>query len=111
MRAVLFLIGAALLCSGCGDRVCAGVEMVRAVPGDTTIHVGDSFTMRAEEGGSCDEVHITDPHPVSLTWTTRDTLIVQVDSTTGRVTGRSPGDAHVAGDVFVVTVHVRAAGK
>ena len=112
MRSLLALLGIALLGIGCGDKVCAGLELATVSPGDTTIAVGASFTIHAEQGGSCDGIHITDPRPLALRWVTRDTAIVQVDSSTGRVTGRSPGDAQVTepGGGFVVKVHVRLSG-
>lgn len=100
--------------TGCGDKLtCAGIGLVpRVMPTDTTIGAGTSFVARLEEGGTCsDESHAV-YHSVPATWLTSDTIVVRVDSVSGRVTGRSVGDAHIAAldqgsVVSVVSVHVR----
>ena len=94
-------VAISLLLGGCrtGDVVCAGIGLVRTVPADVTISVGQSVTLRYQEGGYCaaepSESDYTDME-VSA-WSTVDTTVVQVDSLSGRVTGRMSGDAHVTG--------------
>jgi hypothetical protein len=111
MKSILLLAGAAFVIAACGDKVCAGVGLERFPPADTTLAVGQSFVLRFEEGGTCTPGHFTDAdlHPVALTWTTPDTMIVQLDASTQRVTGRQVGDATLTAVQrgFVVQVHVR----
>jgi hypothetical protein len=112
MKTGFILIGAALVvAAACGDKVCAGVPLERYPPADTTISVGAPFVLRFEEGGTCTPGHFTeaDLHPVELAWTTTDTLVIQLEPTTQRVTGRRVGDATVtaAERGFVVKIHVR----
>ena len=103
--------GVALLLSvsGCGD--CAGVELFRLGMTERTIAVGQSFFATYEEGGSCSDSF--EPVPDRVHWSTAETTIVDVDSLTGRVTGRHVGDALVVPSVGVTTgplsllVHVR----
>ena len=88
---------------------CAGVGLVRLVPMDTTIHIGESFVIRYDEGGNCGPVRESDYHRVPLSWTTTDSLLVRVGPDAGRVTGLSVGDARVTAleRPLPVTVHVR----
>jgi hypothetical protein len=95
--------------SGCGD--CAGVGLSRLSPTEQTIAVGQSFVASYEEGGSCTNTFA--PVPNRAKWHTAETSIVEVDSITGRVTGKRVGDALVVPDQGVTTgpmsvlVHVR----
>ena len=108
----LSLIAAASLpvaVSGCGD--CAGVGLSRLHDTERTIAVGESFVAIYEEGGSCSNAFA----PVSgiARWSTAETTIIDVDSITGRVTGKRVGDALVSPGGAVTTgpwtilVHVR----
>ena len=103
--------GVALLLavSGCGD--CAGVQLSRLGVTERTIAVGESFVATYEEGGSCSGSF--EPVPDRVRWSTAETTIVDVDSLTGRVTGKHVGDALVVPSFGVTTgplsllVHVR----
>ena len=110
MKILILLALAAASAIACGDKItCAGVGLVRVSPRDTTIALGASFIARYQEGGTCsDESHGT-YHDVSVVWRTADTAVVRLDSLTGRVTGRTVGDAalSIADRAFVVSVHVR----
>ena len=108
----LFLFGLVGALASC-DKNCAGVGLSRVLPGDTTIAVGQSFVIIYQDGGTCGG-RITDAnyHTVPTTgWYTPDTLIVRVDSVTGRVTGRAVGTAHIlnprVGVVLGGLVHVQ----
>lgn len=111
MKLPVLLVGAALLglMSGCGD--CAGVGLSRLGETERTIAVGQSFVATYEEGGSCSNNF--GPVPDRARWTSAETTIVDVDSVTGRVTGKRIGDALVMPNQFVTTgpwsllVHVR----
>ena len=92
--------------------ICAGVGLIRVVPTDTTIAVGGSFNALSQEGESCGgpltEANFNGPRVNPGHWSTGDTLIITVDSASGRVTGRGKGDAHVAdGKGGNGVVHVR----
>ena len=103
--------GVALLLSvsGCGD--CAGVGLSRLGVTERTIAVGESFVVTYEEGGSCSGTF--EPVPDRVRWSTAETNVVDVDSLTGRVTGKQFGDALVVPSAGVTTgpisvlVHVR----
>ena len=76
--------------------------------------MGQSFVVIYQDGGMCLGERITDAnyHTVPTTgWYTPDTLIVRVDSLTGRVTGRAVGSAHIGNTLVGVSlggiVHVR----
>jgi hypothetical protein len=88
---------------------CAGIGLVRLTPMDTTIHVGESFVIRYEEGGTCGPVRESDYHIVPLTWTTTDSFIVRLAPVDARVTGVSVGDARLTAleRPLPATVHVR----
>jgi hypothetical protein len=94
---------------GCGD--CAGVELSRLGVTERTIAVGQSFVATYEEGGSCNGSF--EPVPGRVQWSTAETTVVDVDSLTGRVTGKRVGDALVVPNIGVTTgplsllVHVR----
>jgi uncharacterized protein YjdB len=64
---------------------------VRYVPGDPSIAVGESFTASVQLSSCGGREHPSD----IFTWRARDTTVVTVDSTTGRVTGRAPGQTWV----------------
>jgi hypothetical protein len=106
---VVATLGAALFGSSCGD--CAGVGLSRLGETEHTIGVGQSFVATYEEGGSCDDRF--GPIPNRAHWTTAETAIVDVDSVTGRITGKKIGDALVQPNVWITTgswtvlVHVR----
>jgi hypothetical protein len=107
----LGILAIALSATACGD--CAGVGLSRLAPTEKTIAVGESFIATYEEGGSCHNVFT--PVPGRVRWTSAETTIVVVDSLSGRVTGKQPGDALVVpgGYGYVTTgpwsilVHVR----
>lgn len=112
-RIAVFLITLAVLpqlIAACGDKItCAGVGLIRLSPIDTTIVVGATFVIHYQEGGTCsDESHAT-YRDVPLVWRTNDTAVVRLDSSSGRVTGRAVGDAHLSAvdRGLVVSVHVR----
>ena len=78
-------------------------------PTQQTLHVGDSFTPSVTFTTCGGQLHPTD----TLRWSAADTAIVQVDSITGRTTGRTPGQTvvqfrashfHVTGDVTVIVI-------
>ena len=111
MKGLLWIIGSTLAVTACSHEACAGVGLERFPPADTTLAVGQSFILRFEEGGTCTPGHVTDAdfHPVALAWTTSDTLIVQLDSSTARVTALRVGNATLtaAERGLIVQVHVR----
>jgi hypothetical protein len=84
--------------AGCGDKVCAGLPLARIAPAEVTIAVGQTLTPRYQDGGYCAGNGPTeaDYRTVLTHWTTNDTAVVSLDSLTGTVTGRAPGDARVA---------------
>jgi hypothetical protein len=93
--------------TGCG---CADVGMEQVSPMEQTLKVSQSTTLQYQTGGACRTGdHFTDIslHTASTVWHTSDTLIVVLDTLTGRVTGRAPGDAHVIAGGTVATIHVR----
>src|ERR1041385_6729800 len=87
MVATLSGIGA----EACGE--CAGVGLARVTPTEQTIHGGESFVARYEEGGSCNKIFTAVTNGV--TWSSAETTIVAVDSLSGQVTGKQIGDALV----------------
>lgn len=102
----IFLLAAAL--TGCG---CAGVAFTRVSPAEQTIHVGESVTLQHETGGGCRSGdHLTDveTRTTPTVWHTSDTLVVRLDTLSGRVTGRTVGDAVVLAEDFSrADIHVR----
>jgi hypothetical protein len=109
-RTALLLI-AVIGSTGCSmfGSDCAGIGLVRLVPTDTTIRVGEFFVIRYDEGAACGPVTESDYHPVPRTWTTSDSLIVRLGPDAGRVTGLTVGDARLTAleGGLPVTVHVR----
>jgi hypothetical protein len=105
---VLLLFGL----TGCGEKVCAGLPLSRITPAETTIAVGQRLTPRYQEGGYCsgDVPTEADYRNVPTHWVTKDTGVVAVDSLTGTVTGRAPGDARLspnANPFMSLLLHVR----
>ena len=106
---------APLALAGCklGDKVCAGLPLQRVTPTNTTIAVGQKVTLKYQSGGYCAGETPTeaDYGPViSTAWRTSDTSVVFLDSLTGAVTGRAPGDAQVVAvlnPTAIAVIHVR----
>ncbi len=87
-----FLTWAApVLLAACADPICTMELGIRYVPGDTTIAVGQSFTASVALSSCGGREHPSDV----FTWRAQDTTVVTVDSKTGRVTGRAPGETWV----------------
>ena len=111
MGRIIFLLVAVIGSSSCSmfGSDCAGIGLVRLIPMDTTIHVGESFVIRYDEGGTCGPVRESDYHSVPRTWTTSDSVIVRLGPDAGRVIGLSVGDARLTAlqGGLPVTVHVR----
>jgi hypothetical protein len=97
-----------LVLTGCG---CAGVGLDRVRPTDAIIAVGQTITLEYQTGGYCHGSSPTESDYVTVPthWTTKDTLIVALDTLTGRVSGRAIGDANVtmATRGYLVAIHVR----
>jgi hypothetical protein len=113
---IVAITSVAPLLPGCSNpgEVCADVGLSRTLPAESTIAVGQSLTLRHQEGGTCYPINPreSDYHDVMVFWSTIDTSVVQVDSPTGRVTGRTIGDARVDGRIVDggmawAVVHVR----
>jgi hypothetical protein len=104
----VFSLACVAAVTGCG---CAGVGLSRVDPAEPTIAVGQSVTLVYSTGGGCrsgDGLTDVNLHATATVWHTTDTLIVALDTLTGRVTGRSPGAAFVySGEGSSATVHVR----
>jgi hypothetical protein len=103
-----------IACSDTQPTACPAVTAAhpRPTPGDTTIHVGQSFTLVLQSIvfpsiAPCDGAVTIVP----TRWATADTNVISLDTLTGRVTGRSIGDAHISpsGEAQPPTavVHVR----
>jgi hypothetical protein len=97
-----------ILIAGCG---CKGVGLNRVSPADQTIRVGESVTVEYKTGGGCvNGNHLTDVEldAVATVWHTVDSLVVGLDTLTGRVTARAPGEAWVvSGGGSGARIHVR----
>ncbi|HTE47373.1 MAG TPA: hypothetical protein VK636_19130 [Gemmatimonadaceae bacterium] len=106
---VLLATIGSLSCDSLFGSDCAGVGLARLRPTDTTIHVGESFVIRYDEGGTCGPVRESDYHAVRLTWTTTDSLVVRLAPATAQVTGLGVGDAKLTAleQGLPVTVHVK----
>ena len=106
---VAFAVGSLVAsASGCGH--CVGVGVTRLSDTERTIVVGQSFVVTYEVGGSCTNTFA--PSGGQVRWRSTDSTIVQVDSVTGRVTGKCIGDATVLPDThdfapLSLLVHVR----
>ena len=106
---VVFAVGALLAsASGCG-RCTTGTNLSRLGETERTIAVGQSFVATYEEGNSCSNTFT--PAPGRVRWSSSDTTIVEVESATGRVTGKRIGDATVVPSTYApplsLLVHVR----
>jgi hypothetical protein len=88
MKAFLLSTLVCLGATGCGN--CLGLAE-KVSPAEVTLRVSESITLHRERGGTCGYP----VSPVATSWFTSDTLIVQLDTVSGVVTGRSPGTAHV----------------
>ena len=108
MVKVVFALVCVVGSVGCG---CADVALNRVAPAELTLAVGQSATLVYSTGGGCRSGNRTtdiELHEAPTVWHSRDTLVVTVDSLTGRVTGRSAGTAQVyAGGGNAATVHVQ----
>jgi hypothetical protein len=109
---LLGIVEVSLAATGCGD--CAGIGLSRVTPTSATLRVGESITLLYETGGGCATKNgVTNIHlqPAPTVWRTSDTLIVRLDTLTGRVTGRSPGLAQVRGGSAPEAVTITVAGQ
>lgn len=90
---------------------CADVALNRVEPSEQTLLVGQSITLTYETGSACrsgDRITDTDLHQSPTVWHTADTLVVALDTLTGRVTGRAPGDATIiSGGGSSALIHVQ----
>jgi hypothetical protein len=106
----LCAFGIAVGAAACGKEVCPVELEIGVTPHDTTITIGQSFTAKLLSITTCPSVDTT---VVAAHWKASDTLVVNLDTLTGRVTGRSPGNASVVSSLasgfvgpLTVTVHV-----
>ena len=111
MRAMLTAVVAAAALGGCSTK-CTGVGLVRIVPLEATILVGQTTSAELQEGSSCGGPAAVDAsyRTVHATWSTPDSGVVTIDTLTGKVTARAVGDARVHpqyGEMFTFMVHVR----
>jgi hypothetical protein len=99
---------AALGLVSCG---CKDVALNRVTPSDQTIHVGQAIVLSYATGGGCrDGGGLTDVslHDAPTVWHTHDTLVITLDTISGRVLGRMVGDAQVfSGGGSSAAIHVR----
>ena len=97
----------ALSIIGCG---CKDVALNSVAPTELTLAVGQSAMLTYSTGGACrsgDGFTDVDLHEAPTIWRSSDTLVVMVDTLTGRVTGRSPGSASVySGGGSSAAIHV-----
>lgn len=93
---VALLVGTA--CSDSLTMACTRELLVSQVPADTTIVVGESFTASVALSSCGGRQHLSD----TFVWEARDSTVVSVNSTTGRITGRSAGETWVdaSGDSY-----------
>ena len=90
------------------NHVCPADLVGAVVPGDTTISLGQRFTIHLEIAGCDGKLN-----NVSTQWATSDINVVRLDTLTGAVIGHAVGDATVYqsgggySSLFVGTVHVR----
>lgn len=90
----LFLFLAPLTLVACDDSLggfCTAELRVHLVPADTTIAVSQAFTASVALSTCGGRQQLSD----TFTWRSQDVAVVSVDSTTGRVTGRGPGETWV----------------
>jgi hypothetical protein len=89
----IFAVSAWLL-TGCAYLIgpdCTTELGVEIRPREQTMRVGQEFTAQAT-GISCGG---RERFPYSVTWSSTDPGVAQVDATTGRVCGVSPGTARI----------------
>ena len=87
-----------LLASACGPRqhaieACTEELRIYLAPRDTTLVVGESFRPRVALASCGGRRHLTD----SVVWKVGDARVVTVDSASGLVTARAPGETVVTG--------------
>jgi hypothetical protein len=87
-----------LLASACAPRqhaieVCTQELRIYLAPRDTTLVVGESFRPRVHLASCGGRRHLTD----SVVWKLGDAGIATVDSASGLVTARAPGETVVTG--------------
>src|SRR5690242_9395470 len=107
MRRMTLLSACTIGVGGCG---CKGVALNSVSPPEVTLAVGQSATLSYSTGGACrsgNKFTDVDLHEAPTIWRSSDTLVVTVDSLTGRVTGLRPGDATVySGGGSSAAIHV-----
>jgi len=107
MRRLMFLAAGTIGVIGCG---CRDVALNRVSPAELMLTIGQSATLAYSTGGGCrsgDGFTSVDLHAAPTIWHSSDTLVVTVDTLTGRVTGRSPGEASVySGGGSSAAIHV-----
>lgn len=86
--------------AACGDLApasetltgaCTRELRVHLTPADTTIKVAETFTAAVALSSCGGREQLTD----TFTWRAKDPDVVTVDLTTGRVTGRAPGETRL----------------
>ena len=90
----LSLFVAPIALGACTDSLtmaCPRDLLVDAIPADTTITVGASFTASVVLSSCRGRQLLSD----TFVWHARDSAVVSVDSVTGRITGRSAGETWV----------------
>jgi outer membrane biogenesis lipoprotein LolB len=94
-RAFLTSATLVILVSACesGARlgVCTDELRVHFTPADTTILAGQSFSASVQLATCGGTVKLSD----TFTWQSNDPAVATVDSATGRVVGRGPGEARI----------------
>jgi len=79
-------------CDAFGPMACTSELRIAFQPqGEQRLVVGASFTASVALSSCGGREHLRD----TVTWSARDTLVVRVDSATGRVTARAPGSTTV----------------
>lgn len=90
------------------DTACPAILVIRVQPQDTTISVGDQFTIAVTNASPCESsqaIHDT-------TWTTSDPAVAVVGRRTGTVIGVAPGTAVISPTPpDPLPVHVRVTVK
>ena len=90
------LLGTAACARDAEEQVCAGLSLSDLRPGpEQTIRVGETFTAEYRVGDMCYGNPLPDLGRVPVRWNTADSLVVRVDSVSGRVLGLTRGEALV----------------